>query len=489
MRVVFVYGGYDSLGLEYLSAVLKKAGVEVFLAFDPRLFADHYTNWPLLAHHFDRRERVVKRALEFEPDLIAFSVVTDDYQWALSIAWMIKAKCNVPILFGGAHPTSVPERVIAKPQVDYLLIGECEEAIVDLAKGLEAGEVPEDTPNLWIKKHNQIISNPPRPLIENLDLLPFPDKELFYAEMPFLRRDYRTITSRGCAYHCSYCVNDLLRRLYEGRGPFLRRRSVENVIQELRLAKRRYRPARVQFYDDVFTSHPEWLREFAPRYRNEIGLPFWCSANPLCIDREVVGLLKDMGCMEIQLGVQTVADALRSEILHRAGSNEDNLRAIRLVREAGIKCVADNISGLPGETEEDLLAALDFYIEAKPSRISDYRLRYYPRTKIMDIARDLHVLSRHAIRRIEEGEGSSSFALGGTPTAHAANSRLLAMLHLIPVLPRFVSKLLLRSGLYRLLSPKVIPLQVIRRLVDVILDRDINARRYFLRYVHYLTKR
>lgn len=489
MRVVFVYGGYDSLGIEYLSAVLKRSGVEVALAFDPRLFDDHYSSFPLLARQFNRSERVANRVLELEPDLVAFSVVTDDYRWACRLARLIKDKRDVPVVFGGIHPTSVPERVIRKPFVDYVVTGEGEGAILDLVQALESGESPAGMPNLWLKHNGEVLSAPPRPLIESLDSLPFPDKSLFYDEMPFLKYEYRTITSRGCPYNCTYCLNNFLKRLYKGKGTYLRRRSVSNVIEELCLAKELYRPRMIQFYDDVFTAHPEWLEEFAPLYIKEVSLPFWCSANPLTLTPGVVGLLKQMGCVEVQLGVQTAVQRLRREVLHRPGSTEANLQAIRLVREAGIKCVADNISGLPTETEEDLLTSVRFYITAKPSRISDYYLRYYPRTEIVEIARKAGALRDEKIDRIEEGGESGSFALGGTQNPYSKDPRLHSFLQLIPLLPRSLSRFLLRTRLYRFIPRTTFLFRSLRRMVDVAMNRDINARRYFRRYIYYLLRR
>ena len=114
MRITFVYMGAESLAIEYLSSVLKARGHAVSLAFDPALFDDkQYLSLPALAKVFSARKRLINSVVALKPDLVAFSVGTDIYAWALSMARDIKKALNVPVIFGGVHATAVPERVIA----------------------------------------------------------------------------------------------------------------------------------------------------------------------------------------------------------------------------------------------------------------------------------------------------------------------------------------------------------------------------------------
>lgn len=133
MKISFIYLGSENLGIEYLSSVLKKSGHKVELIFDPALFCDkHYLNVDFLAKLFDSRKKIIKRVLESRPDLIGFSVFTHNYKWALSIASLIKKEIDIPIIFGGVHPTILPEDVIANNSVDMICIGEGEEALLEL---------------------------------------------------------------------------------------------------------------------------------------------------------------------------------------------------------------------------------------------------------------------------------------------------------------------------------------------------------------------
>ncbi len=487
MKVLFVYGGYENLGIQMLSAVLKEAGHETALVFDPRLFADHYTSVPALARRFDRKAALLEQAVAHQPDLVAFSVVTEEYAWACELARELKARLEAPIVFGGIHPSSVPGRVIAKDFVDYVIVGEGEGALLELAEALERGERPTDIANLWVRAGDTVHRNPPRPLIPDLDALPFPDKALFYEALPFLRREYMTMTSRGCPHACTYCYNNHLRRMYQGKGRYLRRRSPRHVLDELVAAKATYPLERVQFYDDIFTSDRAWLEAFASGYRREVALPFWCSVSPAHVTPEIVQVLAAMGCWEVQMGVQTVNEELRREVLRRRDTIEQARRAVALFRAAGIKCVADNIGGLPGEGEEHFVESLRFYNQVRPSRISNYYLRYYPSTDIVSIAREAGILDDARIEALEEGLGSGSFALGGTRTDHSQAERLHLYLELLLLLPRPVNELILARRLHRFF-PRTLPgARAAIRMVDVLRENDINAQRYLRKYIHFLS--
>jgi len=169
--------GSESLGLEYLSAVLKSKGHEVFLVFDPALFNDkHYLHVDFLAKLFNVRSRLLDEIVELNPDVIGFTVLTDTYKWACSFANEIKEVLpDTRIIFGGIHPTSVPEKVIKNDFVDALCIGESEEAFLEFVESPERTDIQ----NFWFKSNGKIIKNKIRPLNQDLDSLPFADKSIF----------------------------------------------------------------------------------------------------------------------------------------------------------------------------------------------------------------------------------------------------------------------------------------------------------------------
>ena len=214
MKVLFIYSVFENIGIEYLSAVLKTAGHQTEIVFDPRLFRAHrkdYSN-KLLAKIFNYRKYLLQQIVQHKPGLIAFSVVSADYLWACEFARDIKKLLPVPIAFGGIHPTSVPERVIKNDFVDFVVQGEGEHALLDLVNCLEAGEIDYSIKNIWFKRNGEVISNPCRPFIQDLDSLPFADKDLFYHKVgyPFTIGHY-CMARRGCHNNCTYCCNNFLR--------------------------------------------------------------------------------------------------------------------------------------------------------------------------------------------------------------------------------------------------------------------------------------
>ena len=154
MRVVFVALVQDQLGISMLSAVLRRAGHETALAFNPALFHDrYYFDVPGLRDVFDRTERVVREAVLLKPDLLAFSVLTPTYQWCLDVARRVKAEVGCPVIFGGVHPSAVPEVCLENDEVDYVCVGEGEHSNVELCEHLERerGRPTAPIPNLWWK--------------------------------------------------------------------------------------------------------------------------------------------------------------------------------------------------------------------------------------------------------------------------------------------------------------------------------------------------
>ena len=179
MKVLFLNPQQEMGGIQCLSAFLKRAGHETALVNDPKLFHNPWIQYPWLAKFFDDSGDILRKVLEHQPDLIAFSVVTDEYLWALSWAQKIKARSNIPVVFGNVHPTFHPDLVLPERCVDYVIRGEGEHTLLELVEALEKKRAIEDVPGLGYKRGDQTCLNPMRPLIENLDSLPFPDKDLY----------------------------------------------------------------------------------------------------------------------------------------------------------------------------------------------------------------------------------------------------------------------------------------------------------------------
>ena len=453
-KVLFIYPENESLGIQILSAVLKKHGHLTDLIIDPRLFSDLEFNVKFLAKKFKFVPNALDRIEKYKPDLIAFSVVTDDYIWACQIARDIKNKYkNIPIVFGGIHPTAVPERVLKNDFVDFVVVGEGEYALLELVNNLDDQKSWSMIRNLYYKFDHQIFKNEIRPLVSNLDDLPQPDKSLFYEKVPYHQSRYLIMTGRGCPYLCTYCCNSLLRQMYKKKGPYLRRRSVERVIEELENAKKKYKVKEIYFYDDHFVSKDKWLIKFLDEYKKKIGLPYRCFAIAKYFNEDSIDLLKNSEhCKFVQIGIQSVNDRIRRDICHRGDDNNKIAWVVDKLRGAGISVIIDHIFGFPSETIDDQIDAAKYYNKIQPSVINTFWLTYYPKTKIIDIAKSYGLISNEDIEHIEEGnfqkrqEPSNVEAL-----EHFRESlKFQVLFNFIPILPKKVNSFIINKKIYKL---------------------------------------
>jgi radical SAM superfamily enzyme YgiQ (UPF0313 family) len=476
MKVLFISPSCENMGMEYLSAALKQAGHQVDLVYDPQLFNDTFVFSKTLSRTFSHEKRILKEVGMHQPDLVAFSVVSDNYSWACQRARKIKEIYHLPIIFGGVHPSSVPEVVMKNEFADYVVVGEGEGAIVDLANSLDRGEPISNIRNLWYKENGSIKGNEVRPPIQNLDELPFPDKDLFYAKLPFFRDGYYIMTSRGCVYRCTYCNNSLFKRMYAGKGPFFRRRSVENVLNELKEAKKKYNMTSIHFWDEIFVSDHDWLKEFLERYRREIALPYACCIHVNFIKEDVVSLLKKSGCWQAFMGVQSLNEDIKKNILHRNETNERVKETIRLFNQYRISIVAENIINLPNEKEDDLVYMMKFYNENRPTRLYVFWLSFYPKTEIVDIAHNMGILDEKAIEDIENRKNTKPFQLGGT-IENKQFEKCQTMLALVNKLPRRLNDFLIRKKVYRFFPSSKSFYHSLVRVMDREKRFDISAYR------------
>lgn len=330
-----------------------------------------------------------------KPSLIGISLRSRYFKLAKSITKIIKENFKVPIVWGGIHPTIAPNDCIK--YTDIVCIGEGEYAIKELAKKIERKEDYTKIKNLWVKKGKKIFKNPIRPLIENLDSLPFTDfsdKNKVYIENEKLVHNiknvkssriefkfcYPIMTSRGCLFNCTYCVNSFLRNLYKGKGKYTRRRSVKNVIEELKLAKKNLENLNsIIFGDDVFSFDYKWLKSFAIEYKKQINLPFFTMFNPSMIEEKSVKLLKEMGLVNVQMGIQSGSERIRKEYYHRFNSDEQIRNGMKIFKKYKLSVSCDLILGDVFENKLDRKKTLNLLLSLpKPYYLHCFYMNYFP---------------------------------------------------------------------------------------------------------------
>lgn len=483
-RVTFIHTESESFAIELLSSILKKNGHQVSLVFDNRLFDSAEIKNSTLKNFFGQKDIILKQVADTNPDLICFSAFTYNYQWALDVARQIKKTIgDIPIIFGGIHSTLMPDLVIRNKCVDIICVGEGEGALLELVSNLGA-ESRYNIRNLWLKKNGKIIKNEPRTLIKNLDLLPFPDKDLFAPYHPIYKSGYALVAGRGCPYRCTFCCSNALKRASgNAQGIFIRKRSVKHVIAELVWAKNKFNPPVVMFIDDVFVLNLEWLREFVPLYRKLIHLPFICDAHPAGVTLELVKLLKKAGCDLLIFGVQSASERVRRDVLKRPETNKQIKRATGICRDYKLKFTIDHILNIPGDSINELIEAFDFYSQLQPTVINTFLLTYYPRAEIIHNALKEKILNSRDVREINEGKKPTTYslALGGRretvrEKAQPNFDQFIFWLTLIPLLPSFISKMILRLNLLRFnFHPPIWLIVLVKYLIRVKIGRSFDT--------------
>ena len=308
---------------------------------------------------------------KFQPGLVGFSYTSDQSVLAEKMINFIYDRFHLPIIAGGPHPTVCPEETIGIRGVKFLCVGEGEYPMLELVKALEKNEDYRHIQNLWIDQGNEIIKNEVRPLIQNLESLPFPDRDLFdYQKL--LDIDHRAdfMAGRGCPYPCSYCINHKVIDTYRGKGKYVRLRKVKNVIEEIQQVLSKYqRVESIHFHDDTFIINKTWVKEFCAEYKKHINMPLLINARADLIDEEVIERLKMAGCVEIKIGVEHGNEKIRNSIMKRNMSNEQIINAFQIIKKAGIKAWAYNMMGLPEETKETIWDTINLNREIKPDKL------------------------------------------------------------------------------------------------------------------------
>ncbi len=391
MKILFIYPNlYAQIGFNYgvgyLSSFLKSRGHETAL-----LNINDRLGYPL---DLDRILRDVKR---FGPDFIAFSVVTNQYQYTLQIAEKLREVLSVPLSIGGVHATMAPEETLQTGLFDFLCVGEGELALVDLADALENGKDVNHIPNIWHYDRGTIHANPVRPFISLEDIPPI-DYDIFDFQKMIDAKDgwVGVMASRGCPFRCNYCFNHRIVDIYhKDTGVnvrdlhYLRQYPVEMIIDDLKKLLSRYKNIRMFIFDDdLFTMNRNYVFEFCRQYKKAIEVPFVCNAHVRVFDEETAKNLKEAGCAIVKFGLESGSDRIRRKILNRPMRNEDIIHAFKMADKYGIHTSAFVMIGLPHETIDDLMLTIKLLGTIKPGRFRWSIFFPFIGTKAYNIAKD-----------------------------------------------------------------------------------------------------
>ncbi len=298
--------------------------------------------------------------LDFNPDIVGFTAIYSQIQHVFEMAGIVKAWKNVPIIVGGKHATLVPDKVIWHQNVDAICVGEGELTFHEFIQAVESGSNFKGIGNLWYKQGDEVIKNPPRPYIQDLDSLPFWDFEAVDYQDIITRQMNTTLALAGrgiCAWKCTFC--GVPNQAKCGIGRFTRYRSVEHLLGEIEWLTKKYNFKYIYFRDDTFTLNRKWTMGFATEYPKHFKYPFEFLTRADCLDKELMDALKEAGCECIWLGADCGNDWLREEVLRKDIDNEVLIETALYLHKIGIKPLITNMIGLPYETPKMLMDTIE----------------------------------------------------------------------------------------------------------------------------------
>ncbi|MEI7990039.1 MAG: radical SAM protein [Chloroflexota bacterium] len=338
----------DHIALSYLSAVAKQQG--------------HSTYFCTLEKEKFSPDDLLTKVAEIRPDVVAYSINIMGFQRAVELNQRARKIHNFVSILGGPQATFSPE-TFEESGMDAYAIGEGEWAFRDFLSCLEEGKSYGTVENLITPNGRNSV----RSLITNLDEIPFPDRDLVLSNSLLSQVPKKTFyATRGCPYSCAYCANNYYRQLYKGKGSYVRRFSVERLIQEIELVKNKYRMEFVKFGDDIFVMRADkWLEEFVEQYATRIGIPFNCYLRIDAISDEVLKLLKRAGCYSVHLSVDSTSRHVREKILLRKMHSENITEKLNLVHKYGINTWVNFMLAAPESTLQDDLDTIEVSRQGK----------------------------------------------------------------------------------------------------------------------------
>ena len=364
MRVTFVYPdlatdeptytGYFHHGIAALSAALKRSG--------------HQTSLIQFTKEIPEEE-FQEKVKYLNPDLIGFSSTAHVFSFVKKYAKAAKEVSSAPIICGGVHPTVCPEEVIENENIDMLCRGDGYLGVGELCQKMESGQPVENIKNIWLKKEGKIFKNELRPLVTDIDDLPFPDREIFdYPNLNLEKKRVGTFMfSRGCPYQCTFCCESTLKKLYPNPQYYHRIRSPQSVIAEIKSVIKKYPFIKfIRLDDDLLFTRIDWVREFVPLYKKEISLPFSSDIRVNLMTEELLPLLKEAGGHLLRVGVESGDDYILKEVLNKGITVSQIKKAFKTAKKKGFKTQAYNMVGLPGEGPKEILETVKLNAEIKP---------------------------------------------------------------------------------------------------------------------------
>ena len=336
------------LGIAYIAAVLETGGVEVKIIDAPAVEMDY--------------ETIQKEVKNYSPDIVAITSVTPTLSSALKVARMSKeASPGTLIILGGYHPTFTYPELLKYDYIDMVVRGEGEYTMLELVQTLEKGGD--------LKKIKGIATNefttPPRPVIDDLDSIPFPARHLLpmddYKIMNMKLPIGTLISGRGCPYQCSFCASSAM------HGQKLRLRSANSVVDEMEHLVNDHKAEMLAFMDDTFCLNKKRINNICDEIKARKFDNYWgCTARVDTISEDLLKKMKDAGCITLFLGVES-ADQQNLNEINKNITISKIKKTFELTRKLGVRTIASVVLGMPGDTRKSIENTIRFVKRLEPN--------------------------------------------------------------------------------------------------------------------------
>jgi len=330
------------LGLLYIASALEGAGYEV-----------HFLDSVLEGYDIDK---ALNEVVKISPDIVGISTETPNMQRSTLFSKKIKDLLNIPIIFGGPHPTLLPKEVLSHDSIDYVVIGEGDVSIVEMVNVLNldspVGQIG-NIKGIGYKDNGKIVITEQSERTRNLDNIKFPAYHLIdinrYKPTPHQYRRLpvaSVITSRGCPFSCTFCSSsEIFKRKYILR-------SVDNVIEELMYLEERFGVKEINFWDDIWGLSKHWVEDFCSKLvKEKIDITWSCNCRADTVTEKMLRQMAEAGCWRIFYGLESLdSDILKA--INKGIKLERIYDAVNWTKKAGIEVHGNFILGLPIETPE-----------------------------------------------------------------------------------------------------------------------------------------
>lgn len=389
------------IALLYIGGYLTRKGLKVNIIDVP--LKKQVRDKKFIMSHDDTLEIIHKKMInEFrkvKTKIVGITCYTPEYFEVLKLAKEIKEiDDSIKIIVGGIHPTLYPEDFFDQNVgIDICVIGEGEIAMYELCQSiLGKNNINFEDINgitYFDNKTSKVIRTPARPVTEKLDDISYPDYSLidmdYYTNASpysirgcFLRSMY-LLATRGCPSQCTFCVSNKLRQA-AGGGKYLRVRSAESLIEELKELKSKYKIDSFYFIDDLFTVDKNNVKQFCELFRKEkLNLLWGCSSKVSTLNEEIIKFMSESGCVQIDFGVERGSNEAL-EFIKKGINTEMVLNIFNLCKKYKIRTFANMIVNIPNETEKDLYNIDRFVKILNPEVVSINIFTPYPGTEIYD---------------------------------------------------------------------------------------------------------